>query len=120
MSLTADIVPLALRGRYFASRNMVMGISAMVAVYLVGKLITAIPSPTGYQIALGLAFFLGLAALYSFSHLQDPHAQSASEKTESYSLRSLVSNLGDHPNFFALCASAAIWNFSLNIAGPFF
>ncbi len=120
LSLTADIVPLPQRGRYFASRNMAMGVSAMVMVFLTGKLITAIPGLTGYQLALGLAFLIGLGALYSFAHLVDPREGGATEKGESYSLHSLLSNLGENPNFRALCAAMALWNFSLNFAGPFF
>ncbi len=120
MSLTADLVPLSLRGRYFAAKNMAMGIAAMVVVFLVGRLITSFSGATGYQIALALAFALGVMALFSFSRLNDPRAHEASEKAESYSLRSLLGRLGSQPNFVAFCATAALWNFSLNIAGPFF
>jgi MFS family permease len=120
MSLTAEVVPLALRGRYFASRNMAMGLAAMLVVYLMGKLITGMPEPAGYQAAMALAFGLGLLALFSFSHLTDAQSHGATEKGEPYSLRSLLSNLGGQPAFLALCGAMALWNFSLNFAGPFF
>ena len=42
MSVTADVVPLEGRGRFFGSRNFVMGISGMLAILLVGELITRI------------------------------------------------------------------------------
>src|SRR5512136_66972 len=40
ISLTADIVPMEGRGRYFGSRNFIMGITGMLAILLVGELIT--------------------------------------------------------------------------------
>jgi MFS family permease len=52
MSLTGDIVPLAGRGRSFASRNFVMGAAGMVTILLIGQIIIRSGQPTGYQIAL--------------------------------------------------------------------
>lgn len=72
VSVTADIVPMEGRGRFFASRNFIMGVTGMLAILLVGELITRTPIPIGYQIGLGLAFILGMASTSSFSHMRDP------------------------------------------------
>ena len=121
MSFTADIVPINGRGRYFGSRNFIMGLTGMLAILLVGELITRTSIPLGYQVAFGLAFIFGLLSTFSFGHLRDPKANVAVfPTTNSVSFRSLLQDMRDHPVFLSLGLIMAFWNFSLNIAGPFF
>jgi len=58
-SLAADVVPLAWRGRYFASRNIIMGVIGMTITYAIGQLITNVGAPIGFQIAFALAVLFG-------------------------------------------------------------
>lgn len=120
MSLTADIVPLSWRGRYFSARNMAMSVVGMVTTFLVGQLITRFGAPTGYQLAMGLAFVLGVAATFSFARIEEPAGLDPSRTADRPSYSPLLPHLRAHPDFLALCATAALWSFSLNIAGPFF
>jgi MFS family permease len=121
MSVTADIVPMEGRGRFFASRNFIMGITGMLAILLVGELITRTSIPLGYQIGLGLAFVLGMASTFSFGHLRDPKGSLPPVQTAgSLSLRTILHELVTHPEFLALSLVMAFWNFTLNIASPFF
>ncbi len=119
-SLTADIVPLEWRGRYFASRNTAMSIGGMVATFLVGAFITQVGSPAGLQLALLLAFALGMVSTYSFSHIREPGPAPAPTAPGRESLRMLLANLRTQPGFLALAGTTAVWNLSVNIAGPFF
>jgi MFS family permease len=118
-SLTADIVPLSWRGRYFSSRNVVMGVSGMILTFVVGGVITRVGAPTGYQWALVLAFIVGLAATSSFSRINEP-PMPARPRVGSSSRIPLLENLRSQPDFMAFCAVAGLWNLSLNTAGPFF
>jgi MFS family permease len=123
VSMTADIVPITRRGRYFGSRNMVMGIAGMVTTYIVGVMITGIGSPEGYQWAIGLAFIFGVISTFFFSRIHETESaetKASQASKSSYSLKALVSTLKSDRNFVVFCAYAAIWTFSLNIAGPFF
>lgn len=122
MSLTGAIVPLEGRGRYFGTRNFAMGIAGMAMIYLVGELITRLPVPSGYQLALGLAFLLGLISTFFFWHLHDPEERplEKSKNTTPLSARKIWNDFWSRPAFVALCLVMALWNFSLNIAGPFF
>ena len=120
MSLLADIVPLEGRGRYFGSRNFVMGVAGMVTVLLVGELITRAGKPLGYQLALGLAFLLGTISTYSYSRIRDPHGKRPPEVGAPLAFKEVISHLKAHPGFLALSGVAVVWNFSLNVAGPFF
>ena len=120
MSVTGEVVPMHGRGRFFGTRNFVMGIAGMLTIFLVGELITRVGSPSGYQIALGLAFVLGMISTFSFSRLQDPRGTAPIPVEGGLSLRAVFNDMKGHPIFVALSLVMAIWNFSLNIAGPFF
>ncbi len=121
MSITADLVPMEGRGRFFGSRNFIMGITGMLAILLVGELITQTTIPLGYQIALGLAFIFGIFSTFSFGRIRDPKGNTVpGTAVGSFSLRTILQDLKDHPTFLALSLIMAFWNFSLNIAGPFF
>ncbi len=123
ISMTAEIVPLTRRGRYFGNRNLAMGIAAMLTTYVIGHLITGIGSPEGYQWAMGLAFFFGILSTYSFSQIREttsPENQTSQDIKPSYSIKSLFSTLRSDRNFMIYCIYTAIWTFSLNIAAPFF
>jgi len=120
MSVTADIVPMEGRGRYFGSRNFVMGIAGILAILFVGELITNSSQPLGYQIALGLAFTLGMLSTFSFGQIRDPKGQSPIKAGSSLSFTAVLQDMKLHPVFIALSLVMALWNFSLNIAGPFF
>jgi MFS family permease len=120
MSLTADIVPLSWRGRYFSARNVAMGIAQMVTTYFVGQLITRAGDPTGYQLAMGLAFAAGMASTFSYAHIEEPPPSATARATGRGSRASLLRHLRAHPDFLIFCTTAALWNLSLNIAGPFF
>jgi MFS family permease len=119
-SLTADIVPLQYRGRYFGTRNLVMSIAAMSTTFIVGVLITRVNDPGGYQIALGLAFILGMISSFSYARLREPLVQVPEMPHQDYSPRTMLGTIRSDPGFKAFCVHAILWNFSLNIAGPFF
>ncbi len=123
MSLTGDVVPIEGRGRYFASRNFIMGISGMVMIFVAGLVITHIVQPVGYQVVLIAAFVLGSLSVFSFSHLTDKGRPAAYPKVKQparLALSALARDLTANRDFLSFAATTALWNFSLNIAGPFF
>lgn len=120
MSLTADIVPLEGRGRYFGSRNFVANIVGMITILLVGEMITRSGQPLGYQLATGMAFVLGMASTFYFSHLTDPYPEPVPRSQLPMAPTPLLRDLRGHSAFLAFSATAALWNFSLNVAGPYF
>ena len=97
-----------------------MGIAGMIMTYLVGEFITRVGSPQGYQLSLVLAFGVGMVSTYSFSHIKDQQAEKPMVSSMSVSLPEIWRDLRDSPVFLLFCLSAALWNFSINIAGPFF
>ncbi len=119
-SLTAALVPLRWRGRYFSSRNVAMGVAGMSAAFCVGQLITRVGAPAGYQLALGLAFALGLISTLSFARIAEPSVAPTPQSGAGRRRQPLWQNLRRNPAFLGFCGVAALWNFSLGIAGPFF
>jgi MFS family permease len=120
VSMTADVVPLSSRGRYFGTRNLVMGVAAMLAIYLVGQVITRVGGISGYQLAFGLAFLIGMMSTYSYARIKEPKTTHPSQSASSYSLKALLKTFQTDRNFLAFCLYAMLWNFSIMIAGPFF
>jgi MFS family permease len=120
VSMTADVVPLSWRGRFFSTRNLAMGFASMVTTYGIGQLITWFGEPVGYQWALGLSFTFGLVSAGFFSKIRDYRDKDQAIPHQSYSIRSLIDTLQKDRNFLAFCGFTAWWTFSLNIAGPFF
>jgi MFS family permease len=120
MSITGDIVPIESRGRYFGSRNLVMGVAAMLMTYLVGEIITRIGAPAGYQAMLILAFAIGMISTYCFASLKDLQGSQPVQSTVPVSLGAIWQDLRASPVFLFFCFAAALWNFSINIAGPFY
>ncbi len=119
-SLAADFVPLAWRGRYFASRNISMGVIGMVMTYAMGQLITSVGAPIGYQIAFGCAFIFGSISTFSYAHLQEPEVIPQTVAPLTYTPAAILGTLRSDRNFLAYCIYIMIWNFGLNLAGPFF
>ncbi len=120
VSLTADIVPLSWRGRFFGTRNMMMGVVTIAMTLLAGQLITGMGSISGYQVAFLVAFLIGMASTYSYAQIKEPEKSSQPHEAQVYSLSALLASLRSDRSFLAFCLYAMIWNFSLNIAGPFF
>jgi len=120
MSVTGDIVPLEGRGRYFGSRNFIMGVAGMLAIFFVGELITRTGQPFGFQLAIGLAFIIGGFSTFSFSHLKDPDDRKTILANGGSAIKAVLMDVKTHPIFLSLCLVMMVWNFSVNIAGPFF
>ena len=117
-AITADIVPLAWRGHYFGSRNLAMGVAGILTTYLVGEFITHLGAPVGYQWALLMAFGVGMASTLFFAQLDDN--ESVLEAAATAPATSTSEAAAIRRQFAFLCLSAVVWNFSLNLAGPFF
>jgi MFS family permease len=119
-SLSADIVPLRWRGRYFGARNMAMGAANVSTILLIGFLLTRMDSLEGYQMVLALAFLIGLGATYSYARIEEPARAKVERPRLSYRPTELLRVFKADKIFLAFCLHALLWNASLAVAGPFF
>ncbi len=120
MALTGDIVPLEGRGRYFGARNFIMGVAGIITALAVGEAITRIGDPLGYQVAFILAVVLGLISMFFFSRIKDFTKDEGSLVVNRSSLRQIFASLRGQTPFILFCVFTAAWNFSINVAAPFF
>jgi MFS family permease len=119
-SITADIVPLSSRGRYFGTRNVVMGSVGMLITYLAGVVITRLGAPLGYQVMLVMAFLIGAGSTFCYSRIREPATPPQPTSLARHTPAALWRIVRADRSFLALCLYNLAWNFSLSIAGPFF
>ncbi len=122
-SMAADLVPSESRGRYFASRNVAMGVVALATSPLAGWIVRTVNTRAshdmlGYQVTLLLAFLCGMGSTYSFSRIPEPPIGVPVRLRRR--TRSVLDLLRRNPTFAWLAASSFVWGFSLNVASPFF
>jgi MFS family permease len=119
-SLSAQIVPPGLRGKYFAARNIAKQAAALLVVPIGGWLIDWLGFPWGYQLSFALAAVIGVLAYWTYAQIPfepvEQKAQPAAQEDE----QAAWSSPAARRNFWLFCATAACWTFSLQFAGPFF
>ncbi len=120
-SLTADVVPIGMRGRFFASRNFGMSISALATAPVAGYLLDRFSGLDGWQIVWFVAFGAGAISTWSYAAIPDPtpHADVVAPETAAQQ-RGLLADILSDRNFVFYLAGTAAWNIALHAAGPFF
>ncbi len=118
-ALSADLVPTAIRGRYFAARNIALAIAALIAAPLAGRLAESLGLPRGYQVSFALAGLVGFVATVIYARIPMP-AAALSARPATGRAENLLALFRRHPRFTGFTAVAFLWNISLAIAGPFF
>ncbi|MEZ4646090.1 MAG: MFS transporter [Chloroflexota bacterium] len=122
-AMVADLVPMQLRGRYLGSRNLAMGVAALVVAPLAGRIISlgnnwGTSHVTGYQVVFILAFIFGMISTLSYQRIDEPEPSAPIDRQ--YQRGALRQTLRHYPWFIGLVISAFVWNMSLQVAGPFF
>jgi Na+/melibiose symporter-like transporter len=97
-----------------------MSIANILMVIFTGQLITRAGPPGGYQLALGLSVVLGLTSAFFYSRLREPRLEPLPPSERATLSPAIFRPLLENRPLLMLCATAALWNFALNITGPFF
>jgi MFS family permease len=121
-ALVADLVPESMRGRFFANRNMAMGLAALVVAPLAGQIILATNARleslfAGYQTVFVLAFLFGMVSTVSFQRIQEPRVNEVARRQ--HHRGDLRQALRHRTGFLGLVISALVWNMALQVAAPF-
>ncbi len=120
LSLTSDIVPMERRGRFLASRSVLMAIISILVVPLAGQLIEWRGAPGGYQIALGIAFVSGIGATCAYSHIPEERREISSSGGIISQLRSFWHALTGNRIFLGYILIRLWWELALQVGGPYF
>ncbi|MHB8377878.1 MAG: MFS transporter [Dehalococcoidia bacterium] len=120
-SLTADVVPIGIRGRFFASRSFGMSVTALATAPVAGFLLDRFSGLEGWQIVWVFAFGAAALSTWSYARIPDPEPHKdvvARAKTRGAG-GAVTSVLADR-NFVWYLAGTAVWNIGLQASGPFF
>lgn len=125
MSWITPTVPESIRGRFFGHRNMVGSFVGMVIGLIAGRFIDFWQNtyPEGSQMILGYSLLFafgiifGVAGWVVLTRISDPHSSKSTAQTNfSQQVQQPLRDAG----FRKWIVFAAVWGFSVGIAGPFF
>jgi len=117
-SLAADIVPLSIRGRYFAWREFIYGGGGLVAAPAAGLIVTLWGKPEGWQGVWLLALVAGVLSAWFFSRIpEEPRPRPSAGAPAAPPWHATI--LRD-ANFLIFGGTVFLWNLSLYAAAPFF
>jgi len=120
LSLTRDIIPMTARGNFLSTRNTLMAVVSLIVVPIAGQMIEWLGAPTGYQVALGIAFLIGIGASYAFSRIPEPRRHDNSGVAIREQLRSLWHALTANRLFLNFVLLRLLWDFAVQVGGPYF
>jgi len=121
-SLLADVVPVSIRGRYLGAQMVVINLARMACVPLAGWLIRQVGGVPGYQVAWLVAALTGFVATGFYAAIPEPESlegRSVPGTTPAGFAEGWRLFLADR-RFVLFCAINFVWNFGVQISGPFF
>jgi len=112
---------MGIRGRFFASRNFGMSLTALATAPIAGLILDRYSGLGGWQIVWLLAFATGAVSTWCFAGIPDaaPHAD-VTARESSTDQRSVIADILADRNFMMYLAGTAAWNIALQASGPFF
>ncbi len=121
-ALSADLVPLRLRGEYFASRNIVISLARLATIPVAGLIINLIGSPGGYQLNLALALGIGAISIYYYSRLPErpPAPRTRPSAAVTRPAQPKGTRLALPREYVTFTTAHVVLMFGATIAGPFF
>ena len=121
-SLFGDIVPVRVRGRFLGLQMIMSNVAGIAIVPLAGLLIKQIGGLSGYQFSWLLAVLVGFSATWSYSRIPEPPSQEkrAQSRGAWQDFADGWRTFGRDRRFVAFCMVNLVWNFGINVAGPFF
>ncbi|HWP35038.1 MAG TPA: MFS transporter, partial [Thermodesulfobacteriota bacterium] len=120
LSWMADLVPIGVRGRYFGSRNLVCGVTSMLATLAGGWYLdrfAPVGPPWGFATLFALAVAAGWGSVHYLRRIPDPVVPAEPPGREPF-LRLVWLPLRE-PNFRRLVRFSLLWNGAVNFAAPF-
>jgi MFS family permease len=119
-TLSGQIVPRRLRGKYFAARNIAKQASALLVVPAAGWAIDRLGFPLGYQVCFGLAAAIGLLAFWAYARIpfEKPEREQIASEADEHA--QVWQSAAQKRNYWAFCATSVCWTFSIQFAAPFF
>ena len=122
-SLVADIVPLRIRGRYFAARQRMMmltGILSGIVISLLLDAFTADGSLAGYTLVFILAGIFGAGDIVCFIWVSFPPMAAPKEGERRESFPAMFRGVLSNRPYMKIIGLWTAWAFAVNICAPFY
>ncbi|MEK6837353.1 MAG: MFS transporter, partial [Nanoarchaeota archaeon] len=116
-SMMGDMVPDDVRGRYFGKRNMLAGLSGMVATFTAGIMLAY-----GFAPIFALSFILSIIAIIIFTKIKEPRTKVVYHYRHSFTinLEELRDTFETNRNLVYFTIFISMMYFAVHVAGPFF
>jgi MFS family permease len=117
-SLMGDLVSINIRGRYFGRRNMLIGVSGVVATLAAGFLILY----WGFTGILLLSVVISAAAIFFFMRMYEPPVKRVFHYKYNFSFnpRGWYTSMRINSEFVIFTVYMAFMNFAVDVAAPFY
>lgn len=116
-SWMGDLVPKQIRGSFFSKRTMISTISSAIIGLAVGRLLDLVNNFTGFAIILIVIALFGACDILCFCFVSHPAMITITEKQP---IKELFIEPFKNSNYMRFVTFVSVWNFGVNIAGPFF
>jgi MFS family permease len=116
-SVCSDVVPLGIRGRYFAVRSRISTIGGMVFGFGIGALLDAMPGYAGYAVVFTIAGIAGCIDILAFLLMRLPTMSAPPVKN---GLMQMVRPVFSDKKYMRMVMALTAWMFSVQIVAPYF
>lgn len=122
-AIQAEIIPRPMRGRYYASRNVILNTFGLLTTFAASRLLQ-IAFPRNYQVLFILAFIMGVFSIISFAQIAvKPMARRTRDTTGvkvKFKERAMdfTKAITGNKEFSTYTFSAFVWNFGVSLGGP--
>ncbi|MCL2097064.1 MAG: MFS transporter [Oscillospiraceae bacterium] len=119
-SLAADLVPMNIRGSYFAVRSRIATMFGVAGGILTAWFLDAFTGANSYAFVFSLAAAAGTLDIICFFGVKFPEMakKPAGEKPEKFT--AMMSGVIKNKGYMKFIIFMTLWQFSVNLSGPFF
>lgn len=116
-SICDDVIPIKIRGSYFAARSRVSTVTALVVGILIGMLLDAMPGMPGYSAAFMIAGVMGTLDICCFIFMNLPPMREMPKRNP---MLSMVKTVLADKKYMRVVTLSTFWIFSIMLCAPYF
>jgi len=119
-SLAADLVPMNIRGSYFAVRSRIATMFGVAGGILTAWFLDAFTGFNSYAFVFTLAAVMGTLDIVSFFGVKFPPMHNSSQDGKSETFVKMMSEVIKNKTYLKFILFMTLWQFSVNLSGPFY
>ena len=116
-SICSDVIPMRIRGRYFAVRSRISTLVGMAFGFAIGALLDALPGYTGYGVVFTIAGLAGSLDILSYTLMRLPPMHPPAAAT---GLTQMIKPVLRDKKYMRMVLALTAWMFSVQIVAPYF